>query len=118
MSQLPRTPIPLVREARTRLSEPPSECPPPRSPHEPCSAAAARSPPPRDPNLIAVRHVRAGGRLVPVELLQNEGGSVAARFLIGSADTPIIDAPSAAEVLATAEEVIEGVLFARRDEPA
>lgn len=61
-----------------------------------------------------MRHVRAGDRLVPVQLLQNEGGSVAARFLIGSTDTPVIDAPSADEALAAVEEVIEGVLFARR----
>jgi hypothetical protein len=70
--------------------------------------------PTTEPTLIAVRHVRAGDRLVPVQLIQNEGGSVAARFLIGSTDTPVIDAPSADEALATVEEVIEGVLFARR----
>jgi hypothetical protein len=113
MSQVTRTPIPLVREAQTRLSEPPFARLAPGSPHDPCSTAA-RSPPAKDPNLIAVRHVRAGDRLVRVELLQNEGGSVAARFLIGATDTPVIDAPSADEVLATVEEVIDGVLFARR----
>lgn len=63
--------------------------------------------------LIAIRHVRAGGRTIPVELYRNEGGSVAARCRIGAADTPIIDGPSEDEVLAALEESLEGVLYAR-----
>jgi hypothetical protein len=65
-------------------------------------------------NLIAVRQVRAGDRLVLVELFQNEGSSVAARCVLGSTDTPIIDAPSAEEALAAVEDAMEGVLMARR----
>jgi len=65
-------------------------------------------------NLIAVRQVRVGDRLVLVELFQNEGSSVAARCVLGSTDTPIIDAPSAEEALATVEDAMEGLLMARR----
>lgn len=65
------------------------------------------------PNLIAVRHVRIGNRLVTVELFQNEGRSVAARCVLGSGDTPIIDAPTAEEALAAVEDALEGLLLAR-----
>ncbi|HEX9288396.1 MAG TPA: hypothetical protein VF904_02635 [Anaeromyxobacteraceae bacterium] len=65
-------------------------------------------------NLIAVREVRVGDRLVLVELFQNEGSSVAARCVLGSTDTPIIDAPSAEEALAAVEDAMEGLLMARR----
>ena len=64
-------------------------------------------------NLIAVRQVRIGDRLVTVELFQNEGSSVAARCVLGLGDTPIIDAPSAEEALATVEDAMEGLLLAR-----
>jgi hypothetical protein len=64
-------------------------------------------------NLIAVRQLRIGNRLITVELIQNEGRSVAARCVLGSGDTPIIDAPSAEEALATVEDALEGLLLAR-----
>ena len=63
--------------------------------------------------LIAVRHVKAAGRTIPVELFRNECGTVAARCLIGSADMPIIDGPTVEEVMAAVEDAIEGLLFAR-----
>ncbi|HUL60080.1 MAG TPA: hypothetical protein VLU43_12420 [Anaeromyxobacteraceae bacterium] len=62
---------------------------------------------------IAVRHLRAGGRTIPVELYRNEGGSVAARCRIAAADTPIIDGPSEEEVLAAVADSLEGLLLAR-----
>ncbi len=65
-------------------------------------------------NLIAVRQVRVGDRLVRVELFQNEGSSVAARCVLGARDTPIIDAPTADEALAAVEDALEGLLMARR----
>jgi hypothetical protein len=64
-------------------------------------------------NLIAVRQLRIGNRLITVELIQNEGRSVAARCVLGLGDTPIIDAPSAEEALATVEDALEGLLLAR-----
>ncbi len=64
-------------------------------------------------NLIAVRQVKAAGRTIAVELLRNEGGSVAARCLLDEADMPIIDAPTADSALAAVEDAIEGLLFAR-----
>jgi hypothetical protein len=63
--------------------------------------------------LIEVRQIKAGGRLIPVELFRNECGSVAARCLIGRADMPIIDGPTAEEALAAVEDSIEGLLLAR-----
>ena len=63
--------------------------------------------------LIDVREVRSGGRRVVVQLFRNEGGSVAARCVLGEADMPIIDGRSAEEALATVEDAIEGVLLAR-----
>ena len=65
-------------------------------------------------NLIAVRLLRVGDRLVRVELFRNEGSSVAARCVLGSRDTPIIDAPSVDEALAAVEDALEGLLMARR----
>jgi hypothetical protein len=68
--------------------------------------------------LIGVRQVRSGDRLVTVELFQNEGSSVAARCVLGAADTPIIDAPSADEALAAVEDALDGLLLARREKAA
>jgi hypothetical protein len=65
-------------------------------------------------NGIGVRQLRVGDRLVTVELYQNEGKSVAARCLIGVGDTPIVDAPSVDEAIAALEDIMEGVLLARR----
>jgi hypothetical protein len=63
--------------------------------------------------LIAVRHVKAAGRTIAVELFRNECGTVAARCLIGSADMPIIDGPTVEEAMGAVEDAIEGLLFAR-----
>ncbi len=65
-------------------------------------------------NLIAVRQVRIGNRLVTVELIQNEGSSVAARCVLAAGDTPIIDAPTVEEALAAVEDALEGLLLARK----
>lgn len=66
-----------------------------------------------NPKLIAIRELRIGDRLVVVELSQNEGRSVAARCVLGTTDTPIIDAPSEADAIATLQDVLEGALLAR-----
>lgn len=63
-------------------------------------------------NLIAVKHLKAGGRVIPVELFRNACGSVAARCNLGS-EFPIIDGPSAEEVLRAVEDALEGLLLAR-----
>ncbi|HUK66131.1 MAG TPA: hypothetical protein VLV17_04840 [Anaeromyxobacteraceae bacterium] len=65
-------------------------------------------------NLIAVRELRVGDATVTVEISRNAGNSVAARCMFGARDTPIIDAPSADEALATVADALEGLLFARR----
>jgi hypothetical protein len=63
--------------------------------------------------LIAVRQVESGGRLIRVQLFLNEGGSVAARCLLGGSEMPIIDAPSPEAALAAVEDALEGLLLAR-----
>jgi hypothetical protein len=67
-----------------------------------------------DKNLIAVRHLRAGGRLIPVHFFRNAGGSVAGRFVLGAQDTPIVDGPSPEAVLEILRDVIDGLLLARK----
>ncbi|HEU4384427.1 MAG TPA: hypothetical protein VFR85_13145 [Anaeromyxobacteraceae bacterium] len=62
--------------------------------------------------LIAVKHLKAGGRVVTVELFRNACGTVAARCHLGD-DLPIIDGPSADEVLKAVEDALEGLLLAR-----
>jgi hypothetical protein len=64
--------------------------------------------------LIAVRHLRAGGRLIPVHFFRNAGGSVAGRFVLGAQDTPIVDGPNPEAVLELLKDVIEGLLLARK----
>ena len=53
---------------------------------------------------IEVRHLRAGGRLIPVQFFRNAGGSVAGRFVLGAEDTPIVahsdSAPSPSKEIA------------------
>ncbi len=66
--------------------------------------------------LIAVRHLKAGNRVIPVELFRNDGGSVAARCIIADSDMPIIDGPTADEAMAAVEDVLEGLLLARAAE--
>ncbi len=67
-----------------------------------------------DKNLIAVRHLRAGGRLIPVHFFRNDGGSVAGRFLLGAEDTPIVDGPTPEAVLEVLRDIIDGLLLARK----
>jgi hypothetical protein len=64
-------------------------------------------------NLITVRTLRVGDSDVTVEVFRNAGKSVAARCMLGTYDTPIIDAPSADEALAAVADALEGLLFAR-----
>ena len=64
--------------------------------------------------LIAVRHLRAGGRLIPVHFFRNDGGSVAGRFVLSAQDTPIVDGPNPEAVLDLMRDVIEGLLLARK----
>ncbi len=63
--------------------------------------------------LIAIRHLTVGGRVIPVELFRNDGGSVAARCILADADAPIIDGATADEAMAAVEDILEGVLLAR-----
>jgi hypothetical protein len=64
--------------------------------------------------IIAVRHLRAGGRLIPVQFSRNDGGSVAGRAVLGAQDTPILDGPDPEAVLALLRDVMEGLLMARQ----
>ena len=65
-------------------------------------------------NLIAVHHLRAGGRLIPVHLFRNDGGSVAGRVVLGAEDTPIVDGPTPEAVLELFRDIIDGLLLARK----
>ena len=64
--------------------------------------------------VIAVRHLRAGGRLIPVHFFRNDGGSVAGRCVLGAQDTPILDGPDPETVLELLRDVIDGLLLARK----
>ena len=64
-------------------------------------------------SLIAIRHVEAHGRRIPVLLSRNERGSVAGRLLLAADDAPILDGPTLQSVLALIERHLEGVLLAR-----
>jgi hypothetical protein len=72
------------------------------------------------PVLLAVKHVQASGRNIPVFLTRNEGGSVAARCVLDPDDTPIVDGPSLEEALRLMQDALESVLLARlgRSRPA
>ncbi len=63
--------------------------------------------------LIAVRHVYAGGRVIPIHFFRNDGGSVAGRFMLDAKDTPILDGPSPEAIIAVLQDVIDGLLLAR-----
>jgi hypothetical protein len=67
-----------------------------------------------DKNLIGVRHLKAGGRLIPVHFFRNDGGSVAGRFVLGELDTPIVDGPTPEAILELLRDVIDGLLLARK----
>ncbi len=64
--------------------------------------------------LIGVRHLRAGGRLIPVQFFRNDNGSVAGRFMLGAQDTPILDGPDPEAVLELMRDVLDGLLLARK----
>jgi hypothetical protein len=68
--------------------------------------------------LLAVRHVQAFGRTIPVFLTRNEGGSVAARCMLEPGDTPIIDGPTTEDVLRLVREALDGLVLARRSRSA
>jgi hypothetical protein len=68
----------------------------------------------RQKTIIAVRHLRAGGRLIPVHFSRNAGGSVAGRAVLSAQDTPILDGPDPEAVLAVLRDVMDGLLLARR----
>jgi hypothetical protein len=63
--------------------------------------------------IIAVRHLRAGGRLIPIQFSRNAGGSVAGRAVLGAQDTPIVDGPDTDSVFAVLRDVIDELLLAR-----
>lgn len=65
------------------------------------------------PDLVSVRQLHVGDRVIAVEIFRNEGGSFAARCRIGAGDAPIIDGPSEDAVLAAVEDSLEGLLLAR-----
>src|SRR5438309_11300969 len=77
-------------------------------------AACWQTGPVTQQKIIAVRHLRAGGRLIPVHFSRNAGGSVAGRAVLGAQDTPILDGPDPEAVLAVLRDVIDGLLLARR----
>jgi hypothetical protein len=66
------------------------------------------------PKIIAVRHLRAGGRLIPIHFFRNQGGSVAGRALISDHDMPIVDGPDPETVLELLRDVIDDLLLARK----
>lgn len=66
------------------------------------------------PKIIAVRHLRAGGRLIPIHFSRNQGGSVAARAVFSAQDTPIVDGPDPDTVFELLRDVIDGLLLARK----
>lgn len=63
--------------------------------------------------LIAVRHLEAGGRLIPVHFFRNAGGSVCGRLHFAADDTPIVDGPTTDAVLSLVSDALDGLLYAR-----
>jgi hypothetical protein len=66
------------------------------------------------PKIIAVRHLRAGGRSIAVHFFRNQGGSVAGRAFLSEQDTPIVDGPDPDAVLEVLRDVIDSLLLARK----
>lgn len=64
--------------------------------------------------IIAVRHLRAGGRSIAVHFFRNQGGSVAGRALLSEQDTPIVDGPDPDTVLEILRDVMDSLLLARK----
>src|SRR5260370_9039731 len=69
------------------------------------------------PKLIAVRHLHAGGRLIPVHFFQNDGGSVAGRFVLSAKDTPILDRPTPEAVPQPVPRLLQCPLPSRASAP-
>jgi hypothetical protein len=63
--------------------------------------------------LICVKHLEANGRRIPVLLFRNGTRSVAAHCILKPGDTPILDGPTAEDVLALVEGVLGDLLLAR-----
>ncbi len=66
-----------------------------------------------DDEPIAVRHLQAGGRRIPVLFFRNAGGSVCGRFVFGEGDTPIVDGPTPDAVLLLVADMVDSLLLAR-----
>jgi hypothetical protein len=66
-----------------------------------------------DKNILEVRHVKAGGRKIPVHFSRNVGGSVAGCFVLGAQDTPVVDGPDPETVLALLRDLMDSALLAR-----
>jgi hypothetical protein len=64
--------------------------------------------------LIGIRHLRRGERRIPVLLTLNERGGVAGQCILEDSERPIIDGASVEEVLQAIEDVLDGLLLARR----
>lgn len=64
--------------------------------------------------IIAVRHLRAGGRSIAVHFFRNQGGSVAGRAFLSEQDTPIVDGPDPDAVLELLRDVMDSLLLARK----
>ena len=64
-------------------------------------------------HLIAIRHVEAQGRRIPVLLSRSERGSFAGRLLLAAGDAPILDGPTLESVVALIAGQIDRVLYAR-----
>ena len=62
---------------------------------------------------IAVRHLEARGRRIPVLFFRNAGGSVNGRFLFGADDTPIVDGPTQEAVLSLVADMFDSLMMAR-----
>ncbi len=66
------------------------------------------------PHLIAIRHLDAVGRRIPVLLSRNEHGSVAGRVVFADDDAPILDGPDIDSVLKMIQAELEALLIARQ----
>lgn len=66
-----------------------------------------------NPRLIAIRHVEAQGRRIPVLLTRSERGSFAGRLLLAAGDAPILDGPTLDSLVALIAGQIDRLLYAR-----
>lgn len=63
--------------------------------------------------IIEVRHLQRGGRVVRVNFVRNRGGSVAGTLLLGQNDTPILDGPDPDAVMELARELWDALTLVR-----